>query len=86
MSDLQAEFIDIELTRPLEIAGVAVKAMRMREPTVKDQMVASEVKGGPAQQEVRLIANLCDVSPADIERLPLRDYKRLQDAFLGFTV
>lgn len=76
---------DIKLGRPLEIAGVAVSTLRMREPTVGDQMVASEIKGSAAQQEIVMIANLCEISPDDIKRLPLRDYRKLQEAFLGFT-
>lgn len=76
---------DIDLTRPLEIEGAPVSTMRMREPTVNDQVIASESKGSEAAREIAMFSNLCEVSPDDVRRLPLRDYKRLQRAFMGFT-
>lgn len=76
-------FVDVTLARPLTIDGTALSAIRMREPTVGDQRAAS-TKGSDAEQEVAMMANLCQLSPADINRLPLRDYKRLQVAFVGF--
>ena len=55
-----------------------------REPTVGDQLVADEMKGSEAAKEIATLANLCQVAPDDIKRLTLKDYKRLQAAFLGF--
>lgn len=77
-------FVDVELTRPLEIDGAQVKVLRMREPTVGDQLASEETKGGEAAREITMLANLCQVTPDDIKRLTLKDYKRLQGAFLGF--
>ncbi|WP_324617448.1 phage tail assembly protein [Microvirga alba] len=76
--------MDVELTRPMEIDGAQVKKLRMREPTVGDQLASEEFKGGEAAKEIAMLANLCEVSPDDIKRLTLKDYKRLQGAFLGF--
>lgn len=81
----QAEgFIDIELSRALEIDGAKVNALRMREPTVEDQLAAEAIQGTDSQREIQTFANLCSIAPADIRRLPLRDYKRVQKAFLNF--
>lgn len=77
-------FVDVELSRPLEIDGAKVAKLRMREPTVGDQLVADEMKGSEAAKEIATLANLCQVAPDDIKRLTLKDYKRLQAAFLGF--
>lgn len=77
-------FADIELKRGFELAGAKVKAVRMREPTVADQEVASVVKGTDAQREIQTFATLCDLAPDDIRKFSLHDYKRLQDAFLNF--
>ena len=77
-------FVDVELTRPLEIDGAQVKVLRMREPTVGDQLASEETKGGEAAREITMLANLCQVTPDDIKRLTLRDYKKLQGAFVGF--
>lgn len=75
---------DITLSRPLNIAGANVTVLRMREPTVADQEIASELNGSDAAREIQTFANLCEQAPDDIRRLPLKDYKRLQDAYVNF--
>ena len=79
-----AGFVDVELSRPMDIDGAQVKKLRMREPTVADQLASEEFKGGEAAKEIAMLANLCEIAPDDIKRLTLKDYKRLQAAFLGF--
>lgn len=84
MADKDKGYVDVQLARPLVIDGAQVKALRMREPTVADQLASDEMKGGEAAKEITMLANLCEVSPDDIKRLTLRDYKKLQGAFMGF--
>lgn len=79
-----AGFVDVELTRPLEIDGAQVTALRMREPTVADQLASEEIKGGEAAKEITMLSNLCEISPDDLKRLTLKDYRKVQAAFLGF--
>lgn len=79
-----AGFVDVALSRPMEIDGAQVKVLRMREPTVADQIAMDEMAGGQAAKEVGMFANLCEVAPDDIKRLTLKDYKKVQAAFLGF--
>lgn len=76
--------VNITFSRPLDVNGASVAWVRMREPLVSDQQAVSEMKGTDASREVSMFANLCELAPDDICRLPLRDYKRLQTAFLGF--
>lgn len=76
--------VDIALSRPADIAGTKTSVVRMREPTVADQEVASEMSGTDAAREIAVLANLCGLAPDDIRKLPLRDYKRMQVAYLGF--
>jgi len=78
--------VTVKLGRGVDIDGASVKAITMREPTVADQIAAQEIKGSAAAQEVALIANLAQLAPDDIKRLSLRDYRRLQEALVGFTV
>lgn len=78
--------VDITLTRPIEVDGAQVTALRMREPTVSDQEVAVDAAGSDASREIMMFANLCEVSPDQIRKMPLRNYKRLQEAFLNFTI
>ena len=80
-----AGHVDIDLSRPIEIDGVQVTTLRMREPTVADQLLLDEMKGSDATKEVTLVANLCEVTPDDVKRLTLRDYRKVQKAFSGFT-
>jgi hypothetical protein len=83
-AEADAGFVDVELSRPMDIDGAQVKALRMREPTVADQLASEEMKGSDSAKEIAMLANLCEVSPDDIKRLTLKDYKKLQAAFLGF--
>ena len=50
-----------------------------------DQLILEDMKGSDAAKEVALVANLCEVTPDDIKRLTLRDYRKVQKAFSGFT-
>jgi len=84
MANDDSGFVDIDLSRAIEIDGAKVKALRMREPTVADQLAADEYKGGDAAKELMTLANLCQITPDDLKKLSLRDYKKLQEAFLGF--
>lgn len=76
--------VDIKLSSPLTIAGAQVKVLRMREPTVADQLAGEEAKGSDSTKEIAMFANLCELAPDDIKRLTLRDYKKLQAAFVDF--
>lgn len=75
----------IKLAKAIDIDGVAIATLVMREPTVDDQLSATKSKGDDAEREITLFANLCEVSPAEIRKLSLRDYKRVQRAFVDFT-
>jgi hypothetical protein len=76
---------DITLARPITLdSGIEQGILRMREPTVEDQIVHDEMKGSDAVREVTMFANLCEVSPDDIRKLNLKSYRRLQEAYGGF--
>jgi hypothetical protein len=74
----------ITLDHPVTIGGVEVKTLRMRRPKVKDQLASERSGGTNADKEVKLFANLCEVTPATIEELDLVDYKKIQDEYSGF--
>lgn len=78
-------YINITLSRALDVDGAKISALRMREPTVADQETSLEIDGTDAKREILMFANLCEVSPEDIRKLGLRDYRRIQEAFLNFT-
>lgn len=76
--------VTIELTKGITVAGAMVHSLRMREPTVGDQLASDRAGGSDADKELAMMANLCQVAPADLHGLSLRDYKRVQGVFLGF--
>jgi len=80
----EAGHCDITLPRPVQLSGVEQTTLRMREPTVEDQIVASELRGSDAHKEVTMFANLCEISPDDIRRMPMKAWRRLQEAYQGF--
>ncbi|MDO5101482.1 MAG: phage tail assembly protein [Lautropia sp.] len=84
VTPVETGFVDIQLSRPIEIDGAQVTALRMREPTVGDQLMLDDLKVGDATKEVMLVANLCQLTPDDVKQLSLRDYRKVQEAFAGF--
>ncbi|PKG50325.1 phage tail assembly protein [Halomonas sp. MES3-P3E] len=78
-------YCDITLARPVTFAnGIEQKVLRMREPTVDDQIVHDETKGSDAIREVNMFANLCEVAPEDVRKLSMKSYQRVQKAYAGF--
>lgn len=57
----------------------------MREPTVLDSKVANKGSKTDAEIETTMMGNLCELTPADIDKLTLKNYRRLQAAFMLFT-
>jgi len=75
---------DITLGKVIDIDGAKVSALRMREPTVNDQLIMDARKGSYAVKEMTFIADLCGVTMDDIKKLTLRDYKRVQNGLGAF--
>lgn len=84
LKELDDGSLEITLAKPLDVDGTKVAALVMREPTVADQLAASEAKGSDAAREITMFANLCEMSPADIQGMSLRNYGRVQKAFMDF--
>jgi hypothetical protein len=75
---------DIPLSRPIKVGGAEVKALRMREPELDDQLAQEDTPGSDLQKERAMVANLCMVTPAELGKLKLRDYRKVQAALVGF--
>ena len=76
-------FVEVALVRGLKVAGATIKSVRMREPTVADQLAIDRIEGQGAK-EIAIIGNLCEVAPNDLHALTMRDYTRLQVALGRF--
>jgi hypothetical protein len=74
----------ITLQTPIKIDGEMITSLTMREPTVADQLSVSRYKGNDAEKEIFLLGNLCNLVPHDFEQMTMRDYKKIQQAWLDF--
>lgn len=75
---------DIKLAVPIMVNGVETPVIRMREPTVRDQLAANKVNGDDAEKELVIFANLCGLAPNDLHSMKMRDYTKLQAVYAGF--
>lgn len=78
------EYKEIVLKKPIDIDGAKITTLRMREPTVEDQLAAEKFSGSDGERELMMFSHLCEVTPTDIKKMTMRDYKGLQTAFLAF--
>ena len=75
---------NITLTHPVEAEGRTITALTMRRPKVRDERDARRGAADEEEREIVLFANLCEVAPETVHEMDLEDYRRLQQAFLGF--
>ena len=74
----------IKLKHPITLEGEEVTQLILRRPKVRDMLGADKQGGTDAEKEIRIFANLCEVTPAIIEELDLADYQALQGVYQGF--
>lgn len=79
-----APTVTITLDYPINIDGIEVKTLSLRRMKVADQMAAEKLKGNDAEKEIALLANLCEMSPDDIQQLDIMDYAKLQAQLVNF--
>lgn len=77
--------MEIELKYPIIIDGIKLEKLTMRRSKVRDRLAVSNMKeNSDEQKEIRLFANLCEVSAKTIEELDEIDYLQVQKAYMGF--
>ncbi len=74
----------LTLKTPIEHKGHTYSTLTMREPRVRDTVIADKQGGTDAEVEIRIFANLCEVPPAVVENMAMRDYRGLQSIYEGF--
>ena len=75
----------IELKYPIDSSGESVDKLTMRRSKVKDRLIVAKMKNSSDEEkEIRLFANLCEVTPNIIEELDESDYANLQKAYMYF--
>ena len=81
---IDGSYVDVTLRREYPLNGVKTSVVRMREPTVGDQLTVGQMKCSDDLKEVNMLANLCGIAPDDFKQLPAPDYGRLQKAYTSF--
>lgn len=80
--DVGAEFTTVTLSRATAMNGIKKDKVTLRIPTVGDlRAAAKHSKDDKEELEIFLFASLAECSPADIEGLSVRDYKRVQEGY-----
>lgn len=74
----------ITLYYEYEADGAKVSTLTMRPPRARDSRDAQRGGGGDGEAELRLLANLCEVTPGFITELHMADYIQVQNAYRGF--
>ncbi|WP_337047402.1 phage tail assembly protein [Serratia liquefaciens] len=78
---------EITFYSPLTLEdGSALTRVFMREPLVRDRIEFSRMKGNDLENEVAMIANLCDMNVRDVENLTSADFSQLEDMFNDFLL
>ena len=79
---LDAGIATVTLSKSVEISGVLVDKLTLREPTVKEMRAATlQSNGDDEELEMNLFCTLASVTKGDLEGLLMRDYRRLQAAY-----
>jgi hypothetical protein len=76
------ENVSIQLSRPTEMNGIKQNRVTLRIPTVGDlRAAAKQANGNNEEQEIILFASLAECATSDIEKLSIKDYKRVQEGY-----
>ena len=76
--------MQITLEYPFEFEGQTIKSLTLRRPIVADNLAVQKAALTDAEREIRLLANLAEVTPETIHRMDLKDYGKLQSALASF--
>ncbi|MCT4575072.1 MAG: phage tail assembly protein [Alphaproteobacteria bacterium] len=75
----------LKLEYTITVSNQTYRELKMRRSKVKDRLAVSNMKNVSSEEkEIRLFANLCDVSPDVIKELDENDYAELQKVYMGF--
>jgi hypothetical protein len=75
----------VKLDYPVTVDGQQVTEITLRRPKARDYLTASRVAATAAEQEIRMICNLAEVSDKVVEELDWADYLKVQAALQNFS-
>lgn len=74
----------LKLEYPINYNGQTINELNVRRSKIKDRLAISFMKCSDEEKEVRLFANLAEVTPDVIKELDESDYKEFQNLYLSF--
>ena len=74
----------VQLLYPIEHNGKKYETLTLRRSKVRDRLAITKLNLSDEEKEIRLLANLADITPDVIEDLDERDYQELQKVYLSF--
>lgn len=75
--------LKLKLGTPIGINGLKTDTIFLREPTVGDSLdIQKLAPSDDDQREVLMLARLADISTEDLKRMSMRDFRRMQKAYL----
>ena len=74
----------IKLNYPVKIDETTYAELTMRRSKAKDSLAVVGMKTTDEEKEIRLFANLCEVSPDVITELDETDYAAVQKVYMNF--
>lgn len=75
----------VKLEYPILVEGEPIAELTLRRPKARDYLTASRSSANAAEQEIRMICNLAEVSDKVIEELDWADYLKVQQALQNFS-
>lgn len=75
---------EIELEFPLQLPDRRLEKITMRRPIMRDMLKHKIGPKSGLQEDIELIADLCDLCPDDVAELDTVDYEKLQDQLFRF--
>lgn len=75
----------IKLDYPITVDGQNISEITLRRPKARDYLTASRSGSTSAEQEIRMICNLAEVSDKVVEELDWADYLKVQGALQNFS-
>lgn len=75
----------IKLDYPVTVDGEQITEINLRRPKARDYLTASRSAPTSAEQEVRMICNLAEVSDKVVEELDWADYLKVQAVLQNFS-
>lgn len=74
----------IKFSREYQFNGEWTDELKMREPTIQDEIIAQETAPNEKMIQLQMFANLCDISLDELKQLSSKDGMKVAKAYEDF--